>query len=56
MIASQVNGGMIDIHTCPRYVAMMTVAATPSLPLAETLRVTSAELVYERLRVILSVF
>jgi len=38
MIASQVNGGMIDIHTCLRYVAMMTVAATPSLPLAETLR------------------
>jgi len=38
MIASQVNGGMIDIHTCPRYVVMVTVAAMPSLPLVETLR------------------
>lgn len=38
MIASQVNAGTIDIHTCPWHVVMVTVAGTPSLPLVETLR------------------
>jgi hypothetical protein len=38
MIASQVNGGTMDIHTYPGYVVTTTVAATPSRPLTETLR------------------
>jgi hypothetical protein len=38
MIASQVSGGMIDIHTCRRYVVMVMVAAMPSVPLVEILR------------------
>lgn len=38
MIASQVNGGEIDIHTLPRTTATTTVVLTFSMPLTETLR------------------
>lgn len=40
IIASQVNGGTIDIHTAPRCIVTTTVATTPSRPLTTTLRGT----------------
>lgn len=38
IIAFQVKGGTMDIHTSPRYVVTTTVAATPARPFTTTLR------------------
>ncbi len=42
MIASQVNGGEIDIHTVPPTTVTTTAASTPSVPATRTLRGTPA--------------
>lgn len=38
IMASQVNGGLMDIHTEPRTTVTTTVAPTPCMPLTQTLR------------------